>query len=323
MTDSTSTATVSLHSPTLTVDIAARVLDTHPQRLEEKDSNGRTPLLVACFGKKWEVVTFLISRGADVTVKDKFGATALIFCAMCAQISICELLVARGADLYLKNSIGRSALSFITNPDHKQLLLSAVPADLQKAVESAPTTTPSKPQLQQLSTESASTTPSRISIIAERKQVFTHGSSSPSVATTPTAPSTPGGSTTSPYTGRTYRAPTLPPGKQVMSPTSTVSPATPSMRSVPMTPTSAVASTSVVTTNVDNKDAVVSIHNAAATIEIVSRQLEDHPERLEEKDSNARTPLLAACFAKKWDLAKFLITKGADVTVKDRVTRLV
>jgi hypothetical protein len=55
MTDSTSTATVSLHSPTLTVDIAARVLDTHPQRLEEKDSNGRTPLLVACFGTTCDV----------------------------------------------------------------------------------------------------------------------------------------------------------------------------------------------------------------------------------------------------------------------------
>jgi ankyrin repeat protein len=90
-----------------------------------------------------------------------------------------------------------------------------------------------------------------------------------------------------------------------------------------MTPTSAVASTSVVTTNADNKDAVVSIHNAAATIEIVSRPQENPPDRLEEKDRNARTPLLAACFAKKWDLAKFLITKGADVTVKDRVTRLV
>lgn len=53
--------------------------------------------------------------------------------------------------------------------------------------------------------------------------------------------------------------------------------------------------------------------------EQIDAELLARPHRLEEKDSNGRTPLLAACFGRKWDMAKFFVEKGADVTVKDRV----
>ena len=61
----------SLHTPSLTVDQARTVLVANPEVINELDANGRTPLLVACFGKKWELATYLVEQGADVTVKDK------------------------------------------------------------------------------------------------------------------------------------------------------------------------------------------------------------------------------------------------------------
>lgn len=63
----------------------------------------------------------------------------------------------------------------------------------------------------------------------------------------------------------------------------------------------------------------LNLHGGNVTIEILSSELATSSDRLEEKDNNGRTPLLSACFAKKWDVAKYLAEYGADVTAKDKV----
>lgn len=80
-------------------------LQQKPEILFERDNNGRTPLLIACFAKNWDVASYLVENGADVTVQDKFGANALIFSCMMGQIEFSKLLVSRGADPYAKNSV--------------------------------------------------------------------------------------------------------------------------------------------------------------------------------------------------------------------------
>jgi hypothetical protein len=64
------------------------------------------------------------------------------------------------------------------------------------------------------------------------------------------------------------------------------------------------------------------LHNGSMTLNEVATELALRPARLDEKDINGRTPMLAACFAKRWELAKCFIEKGAEVSTKDRVREL-
>jgi hypothetical protein len=66
-----------LHNGTLSMDSIVAELQNRPQRLDERDSNGRTPLLAACFSKKWELAAYFIEKGADVSAKDKVCGSLL------------------------------------------------------------------------------------------------------------------------------------------------------------------------------------------------------------------------------------------------------
>jgi hypothetical protein len=60
-----------LHAPTLTVTQALQALASDVQLLHERDPSDRTPLLTACFSKKWDLVDIFIKFKADVNAKDK------------------------------------------------------------------------------------------------------------------------------------------------------------------------------------------------------------------------------------------------------------
>ena len=48
-----------------------------PSTLEEKDSDGNTPLHLACRYNRLDVLQFLLDRGADVTVRNERDMTCI------------------------------------------------------------------------------------------------------------------------------------------------------------------------------------------------------------------------------------------------------
>lgn len=76
---STQVATPAIKPLLHTLDLASLTAELEQDeegrraRIEERDNNGRTPLLAACFSKRWEVAKYLVDKGADVTAKDKVG----------------------------------------------------------------------------------------------------------------------------------------------------------------------------------------------------------------------------------------------------------
>ena len=50
---------------------------TSPENVNVKDAEGRTPLRLVIWGKKWKLVAVLLQRGADVNVRDKLNNTPL------------------------------------------------------------------------------------------------------------------------------------------------------------------------------------------------------------------------------------------------------
>ena len=45
-------------------------LDKYPQFINTKDKEGFTPLMLACFGNNYQVVSVLIEKGADINAID-------------------------------------------------------------------------------------------------------------------------------------------------------------------------------------------------------------------------------------------------------------
>lgn len=77
-------------------DIAqvTRILSTGFVDVNEKDKDGRTVLMSACWNGRGEVVKYLISQGADVNVKDNGGLTVWDYATsspFCSSSEIDEL----------------------------------------------------------------------------------------------------------------------------------------------------------------------------------------------------------------------------------------
>lgn len=80
------------------------------------DSRGRTPLMVACWAGRLEVVQLLLQRGADVNARNLTGTTAFMYAKSAALGSgspaIMQCLVDRNADVEARDNHGKTALEY-------------------------------------------------------------------------------------------------------------------------------------------------------------------------------------------------------------------
>ncbi|KAM6902952.1 ankyrin repeat domain-containing protein 34B [Xenentodon cancila] len=89
--------------------------------INESNSQGQTPLMVACRTKHVDsqsaslvkLIQFLLEKGADPNIQDKDGCSALMHaCREQAGPEVVSLLLASGADLSLEDQSGTSALAY-------------------------------------------------------------------------------------------------------------------------------------------------------------------------------------------------------------------
>lgn len=87
--------------------------------INESDSQGQTPLMVACRTQyddsqsvsRVKLVQFLLEKGADPNIQDKEGRSALMHaCREQAGPEVVSLLLASGADIDVEDQFGTSAL---------------------------------------------------------------------------------------------------------------------------------------------------------------------------------------------------------------------
>jgi ankyrin repeat protein len=89
------------------------------------EKNHGTPILsnAAALGRN-ELVSLLLSKGADIEVRDRLGKTPLMYAAGVGQVSTVQLLLSKGAD---KNSTDRNG--YTTRVVVEARLKSALKAD--------------------------------------------------------------------------------------------------------------------------------------------------------------------------------------------------
>ncbi len=82
-------------SPLLTPPVYQMSIEVDAQT----EANHDTALTLACAGGHTELVTLLLSRGANIEHRDKKGFTPLIHAATSGHLAACETLIEHGADL--------------------------------------------------------------------------------------------------------------------------------------------------------------------------------------------------------------------------------
>lgn len=89
------------------------VLD--PELVKARDKYGNSPLHIAAYKGRTEIVEFLLSRGGDVNATSKFGGTALYMASYAGQEEVVDVLITHGADpnLAIKDS-GQQVLQVAT-----------------------------------------------------------------------------------------------------------------------------------------------------------------------------------------------------------------
>ena len=84
--------------------------------LDEKDSFGSTPLIIATTFGAADAAEALIKGGADLSQVNSDGSTSLHIAAFLCRTQIVEALIEGGADKVATNNAGRTALQSVEGP---------------------------------------------------------------------------------------------------------------------------------------------------------------------------------------------------------------
>ena len=85
-------------------------------------NKGRTPLMIASYWGREDVVRILLGAGADVNIKGDDGWTALMIAVESGHKEIVEMLLDRGADVNQKNEHSTTALMIASYLRHKEVV---------------------------------------------------------------------------------------------------------------------------------------------------------------------------------------------------------
>ncbi len=80
--------------------------------LRSRDGRGSTPLLLAAYYNREDIVDYLLEKGVDVDDKDGAGNTALIGCCFKGYTGVAKRLIRAGADVNATNTLGSTGLIY-------------------------------------------------------------------------------------------------------------------------------------------------------------------------------------------------------------------
>ncbi len=94
-----------------------------PSRKPENDSTNKgMSLRMAVNSGRLEEVERLLSEGADINDRASNGMTPLILASWMGHTKVVELLLRKGADVNAKSNIGSTALKLATERGHKKII---------------------------------------------------------------------------------------------------------------------------------------------------------------------------------------------------------
>lgn len=111
------------------------LVEADPSRVNSKDRQGYTPLILAVYNAQYNVVNYLLRQKVNVDAQDNAGNTALMGAIFKGYKDEIALLIEAGADVNVRNYNQATALTFactFSGPAIvKQLLEAGADKDLQ------------------------------------------------------------------------------------------------------------------------------------------------------------------------------------------------
>jgi ankyrin repeat protein len=83
-----------------------QLLEATPLLVQEKESNGKTPLHYAALGGGVRIAELLIKKGADIEAEDNDEWTPLHMAALKGEKQVADLLLSKGANLEAMDNTG-------------------------------------------------------------------------------------------------------------------------------------------------------------------------------------------------------------------------
>lgn len=102
-----------------TAEECREILDRAPLLIEARSPEGWTPLIVACYNQKPNIVKMLLDRGADPNTSGAKGTTPLMYAktkllrARNMNPEILSMLLGAGADLSRHDGFGKTVLEYV------------------------------------------------------------------------------------------------------------------------------------------------------------------------------------------------------------------
>ena len=95
--------------------------NANPGIIQQEDTKGFTPLIIAVYNNQPPVVDFLLQKGANPDEQDLSGNSALMGVCFKGYTEIAKKLIDAGADVNQRNSQGAPALTFATTFGHLEI----------------------------------------------------------------------------------------------------------------------------------------------------------------------------------------------------------
>ena len=90
-------------------------------KVDIRNEDGQTPLMLAAQGGHAEAVTFLLDRGANLKSRSDFGSHVICFAAESGNLKTLQIIMERGADVNSANEGGGSPLIFAAQSGNMEL----------------------------------------------------------------------------------------------------------------------------------------------------------------------------------------------------------
>lgn len=88
------------------------LIESDPSLLETKDAAGSTPLIAACAGGQFEVVKYLVGKGADINAGDNEDSGPIHLAGVSGNVEVIGFLLDKGVEVDKRDENGMTALLF-------------------------------------------------------------------------------------------------------------------------------------------------------------------------------------------------------------------
>lgn len=103
------------------IDQVKELMKTNPDCINQKNTDGFSPLILACYKLNNSVATFFIENGALLNENGPMG-TPLMASVVKGNVEITKLLLSKGADVNLADANGTTALIYAVQFSNKEIL---------------------------------------------------------------------------------------------------------------------------------------------------------------------------------------------------------